>query len=234
MPGLLETFITLFLSLSLLFHPTYAAWSNLTLASYKLKQSTYSPAISGLDTALPNVKVSAIISDLNHGNPKASPKVKHLVASSAFAWESKPSYDDQNTKKWYPQGITTSADAHASGTYEGKRIQLVTWHSDHYEKGKRGARISFVAQDGATKRYRNVLLVEPKGADDFQAIKGLHAGGVMWYGNLVYVVDTAGGLRVFDLDHLYRVDESLKDSVGKQNNGKYAAYGYKWVATPYV
>ena len=49
----------------------------------------------------------------------------------------------------------------------------------------------------------------------------------MWYGNLVYVVDTHGGLRVFDLDHMYRVDDSIKDSMGKQSNGNYGAFGYK-------
>lgn len=217
-----------FLLASFTFFPLIsAAWNNLTLNDYRLVQTAFSPAIAGLDQALPNVKVSSIMSDLNHANPGTSPKVSYLIPSSAYGWEQTSSYDDQNTEKWYPQGITTSADAYGSGVYEGKRIQLVTWHSDHYDKGKRGARISFVIQGGKTKKYRNVLLVQPTGSDNFEAIKGLHAGGLAWYGNLVYVVDTTGGLRVFDLDHLYRVDSSIKDGIGKQKNGKYAAYGYK-------
>ncbi|KAF2246809.1 hypothetical protein BU26DRAFT_383022, partial [Trematosphaeria pertusa] len=176
------------------------------------------------------VKVSDIIEDLNHVNPPKSPSVKHLVASSAYGWEDSSDFDDQNTEKWYPQGITTSADAYQSGTYEGHRVQLVTWHSDHYEDGKRGARVSFVKQGSASARkYRHVLLVQPKGEDNFEAIKGLHAGGVAWYGNLVYVVDTTGGLRVFDLNHLYKVDASIKDKIGRQSGGKYAAYGYKYI-----
>ncbi|KAL5378193.1 hypothetical protein DPSP01_009304 [Paraphaeosphaeria sporulosa] len=219
----------LLLFFSILITPTHAAWANLTLSSYTLLQTPFSSAIAALDAALPNVKVSTVMSDLNHANPASSPKVTHLVPSSAYAWAHTSSYDDQNTEKWYPQGITTSADAYASGTYEGQRVQLVTWHSDHYDKGKRGARISFVSQGGKAKKYRNVLLVQPKGSDDFEAIGGLHAGGVAWYGNLVYVVDTSGGLRVFDLDHLYRVDDGIKDKVGKQGSGKYAAYGYKYV-----
>ncbi|KAF1954571.1 hypothetical protein CC80DRAFT_493705 [Byssothecium circinans] len=208
---------------------TYAAWANLTLGDYTLKQSGYSATIANLDKALPNVKVKDIMDDLNHVNPAAAPNIKHIVASSAYKWESSSDFNDQDTKNWYPQGITTSADAYDSGEYEGQRLQLVTWHSDHYDDGKRGARVSFVSQGGKAKKYRHVLLVEPKGDDNFEAIKGLHAGGLTWYGNLVYVVDTTGGLRVFDLDHLYKVDTTIDDSIGKQSGGKYGAYGYKYV-----
>lgn len=204
--------------------PTLAEWFNLTLSDYKLKEGAYSSAIANLDAALPNVKVSSIIGDLNHDNPSTSPSVKNLVSSSAYGWESTASFDDAGTDKWYPQGITTSADAYASGEYEGYRIQLISWHSDKYDDGKRGARISFVKG----KKYRHVLLVRPKGTDDFEAIAGLHAGGIMWYGNLLYVVDTKGGLRVFDLDHIYKVDDSIKDNDGKQGSS-YGAWGYKYV-----
>jgi hypothetical protein len=209
-------------------HPALAAWDNLTLADYKLKQSAYSPTIAALDKALPNVKVSAILADLNHENPPSSPKVEHLVKSTAYRWESSADFNDQDTTKWYPQGITTSADAYESGLYENEKVQLITWHSDKYDDGKRGARVSFVSPDGTggRKRYRHVLLVRPKGDADFESIKGLHAGGVAWYGNLVYVVDTTGGLRVFDLDHIYKVDGGIKDDAGKVGS-KYGAYGYK-------
>ena len=42
----------------------------------------------------------------------------------------------------------------------------------------------------------------------FAGIGGLHGGGIAWYGNLLYVVDTDDGLRVFDLKHIYQVDDS--------------------------
>jgi hypothetical protein len=215
----------IFLALS---QQTLAAWKNLTLSDYKLKQSGYSSTIANLDKALPIVKVSDIMSDLNHINPGTTPNVKNVIASSGYGWENSADFDDQETEKWYPQGITTSADALESGVYDGHRVQLITWHSDHYEDGKRGARVSFVKQGGGrSKKYRHVLLVQPEGDDSFNAIKRLHAGGIMWYGNLVYVVDTTGGLRVFDLDHMYKVDSSIKDRIGRQSGGKYAAYGYK-------
>lgn len=208
-------------------HTSLAAWDNLTLSDYRLKQSAYSSTIAKLDAALPNVKVSTVISDLNHVNPATFPSIKNIIKSSSYGWENSADFDDQDTEKWYPQGITTSADAYASGEYEGSRVQLITWHSDNYDAGKRGARITFVSQGTATKKYRHVLLVRPKGDDDFEPIAGLHAGGVAWYGNLVYVVDTTGGLRVFDLDHLYKVDADVKNDAGKQANGAYGAYGYK-------
>lgn len=207
---------------------TIAAWKNLTLSDYKLKQSGYSSTIANLDKALPNVNVSVIMGDLNHINPGVTPKVKNVIASSGYGWENSDDFDDQDTKNWYPQGITTSADALDKGTYEGHRVQLISWHSDHYDGGKRGARVSFVKQgSGRSKNYRHVLLVQPSGDNSFKAIDGLHAGGIMWYGNLLYVVDTSGGLRVFDMDHMYKVDGSLKDVIGRQSNGKYGAYGYK-------
>lgn len=205
-----------------------AAWQNLTLSDYRLKQSGFSTTIANLDKALPNVKVSTIMGDLNHNNPGTTPNVKNLISSSGYGWENSADFDDQNTEKWYPQGITTSADAYDKGEYEGNRVQLISWHSDHYDDGKRGARVTFVKQgSGRTKQYRHVLLVQPKDDDDFEAIKKLHAGGIMWYGNLIYVVDTTGGIRVFDLNHFYKVDANIKDSIGRQSGGKYGAYGYK-------
>ncbi|KAH7381506.1 secreted protein [Pyrenochaeta sp. MPI-SDFR-AT-0127] len=216
---------TYLLALLTLTTPTLAAWNNLTLSNYKLAQSGYSSAIANLDSALPNVKVSDIIADLNHNNPSTTPSVKNLIPSSAYGWQNTADFNDQDTEKWYPQGVTTSADAYDSGTYEGFRVQLISWHSDHYDDGKRGARVSFVS---GTK-YRHVLLVIPKGKDDFEAIKGLHAGGIMWYGSLVYVVDTTGGLRVFDLNHIYKVDPEVKEGIGRQTGGAFGAYGYKYV-----
>ena len=133
-----------FLSFTGLLHGAYAAWVNLTLGDYTLKRSGCSSAIANIEKALPKVKVEDIMDDLNYVNPAASPSVENLVAS-AYKWEDSADFNDQNTGKWYPQGITTSADAHASGEYEGQRVQLVTWHSDNYDDGKREAKVNFVS-----------------------------------------------------------------------------------------
>jgi hypothetical protein len=37
----------------------------------------------------------------------------------------------------------------------------------------------------------------------------VHAGGVAWYGNYLYVADTEAGLRVFDLRKIFDLDRSF-------------------------
>lgn len=80
----------------------------------------------------------------------------------------------------------------------------------------RAARSSFVDVDnlpekhgGTAPPYRNVLFVEPyrdaRGIPNFRAIHGFHAGGCVWYGNLLYVAGT-DRIRVFDLNHPWKVD----------------------------
>lgn len=84
---------------------------------------------------------------------------------------------------------------------------------------EKGVRVSFFNQ--ATQQYRHVLLAWPyvnsKNNISFDALhasegkcngdptpsckaqNGIHAGGMVWYGNHLYVADTANGMRVFDL-----------------------------------
>lgn len=79
-------------------------------------------------------------------------------------------------------------------------------------------------------QYRHVLLVlgyeDSSGKANFRT-QELHAGGIMWYGNLLYVVDTRAGIRIFDLNKIYQVDTS-GDGIGRVGT-KYQAYGYKLV-----
>jgi hypothetical protein len=221
-----------------LFSPIVRAdWKNLTASDFKLKQSGYrSSLIEDLDKALPGKKVKDIIRDVNHPALPTRPNVKGLVEGSSFTWhhDKDGNFDDVNTRKWYPQGITTSADAFENGKYDGEEINIVSWHSDKYDNGKRGVRLSFVRMtDIASNRYyRHVLLVYPKrdkhGVASFKAVR-VHAGGLFWYGTLLYVVDTDNGLRVFDLEHIYQVDtgKGALRHIGRVEKRKYQAYGYK-------
>jgi hypothetical protein len=74
--------------------------------------------------------------------------------------------------------------------------------------------------------------VQPKAGHeseaDFTSIPQLHAGGIAWYGDHLYVMETHGGIRVFDWRKIYQVDTSTgsSDKVGKQGD-KWQAYGYK-------
>lgn len=144
-----------------------------------------------------------------------------------YRWDKKSGYDDQGTTKWYPQGITSSSDAYDKGTYGENDIILASWY-DHDKIGgvNKGVRISFI--DAKNNKYRNVLLVVPdttsSGTVSFHAVK-VHAGGIMWYGDKLYVVDTNNGIRIFDLNHIYEV--SIGDKIGHVGSGKYQAYNYK-------
>ena len=71
-----------------------------------------------------------------------------------------------------------------------------------------------------------MLLVYPDAKDDFKDVP-VHAGGVMWYGNTLWVVDTRNGIRVFDMDNIWQVESG--DGTGKNSDGTYSAAGYKYV-----
>jgi hypothetical protein len=110
---------------------------------------------------------------------------------------------------WYPQGVTTSADAYPDETVEGRRIVVVSWYAkERADEPFRGSRLSFVdITDRAAPRYRHVALVEPAagaGGRRATAPLRLHVGGIAWLRDLMVVADTHGGLRVFDLDDLRR------------------------------
>ncbi len=56
----------------------------------------------------------------------------------------------------------------------------------------------------------------------------IHAGGIVWHKNYLYVADTSNGFRVFDMNKIIEV--SVVDNViGRQANGTYAAYNYRYV-----
>ncbi|RYP90849.1 hypothetical protein DL770_003034 [Monosporascus sp. CRB-9-2] len=157
------------------------------------------------------VNVSDVFEDGNHAMTGSNAKL---------AWESKPDFDDFNTHKWVPQGISSTADALDVGTYEGIDGWLVSWHRDD----DKSVRITFINK--STKKYRHALLVYPEAADNFKEVP-VHAGGIVWYGSTLWVVDTSNGIRVFDMSNIWQV--SSGDGVGKNVDGSYSAAGYKYV-----
>ncbi|OJD22966.1 hypothetical protein ACJ73_05680 [Blastomyces percursus] len=205
-----------------------AEFKNITIGDYKLRATGCSDIIKDLDKVLPIKSVKQVLATTNHKNPDSSPDVKNTL--QAFTWDDADGNDDVNTRKWYPQGVTTTADATDTGDYEGDVATLVSWHSDNYNDGKRGPRISFINMNkGAERAYRNVLLVRPiEGGSkpNFEALSGLHAGGIAWYGHYLYVVATTGGLLVFDMRHIYEV--AIGNGIGRVGN-EYQAHNYRYV-----
>ncbi|MFC6152624.1 hypothetical protein [Nocardioides yefusunii] len=127
----------------------------------------------------------------------------------AIAWNAHDSADPV----WWPQGVTTSADAGASGdgTWRGRRLVVTTSYAKPVDGVKRGSRISVLDLD--TLRYRHVLLVDPHFDSDHRlrmAGVNIHAGGIVWAGDWLHVAATGRGFLSFHLDDLMRVgDDNL-------------------------
>ncbi|MBO4209098.1 hypothetical protein GSF22_24320 [Micromonospora echinofusca] len=204
-----------------------AAATKLTAANFRLRATSYSSLIDDLDAALPNVSVPTVVADGNRAATPCAPAAANRVA--AFCWNS----GDNTVPYWIPQGITTSADAYDAGNYEGAVAILVSWYDDGSDGIDRGIRVSFVDwSTPSAPTYRHVLLVEPYTRSDGKVSYrpvNLHAGGIVWYGHLLYVASTHAGFRVFDLRHLWQVSSTDSAAIGLQSDGSYQAYGYKYV-----
>ncbi|KAF7554612.1 hypothetical protein G7Z17_g2777 [Cylindrodendrum hubeiense] len=185
-------------------------------ADFILADQGDNPNLKSLSNLFAEAGKQVLVSDVfDDGNHKMT-----TDSSGKKAWEETSDFDDQNTSKWVPQGITSTADALGAGTYEGKNGWVVSWHRDD----DKSARVTFVNRSDDS--YRHVLLVYPHAEDDFEEVP-VHAGGIMWYGNTLWVVDTWKGIRVFDMDNIWHVESG--DGVGKKSNGGYSAAGYKYV-----
>lgn len=186
-------------------------------------------------TAAPRTTLAEIATDLNRtattvpasavpGNP---PGVER-----AFEWQA----GDESVTYWIPQGITGSFDGRDDGKVDNRQLVLVSWYYEQAnEPGStvdKGVRIAIVdTTNPAAIAYRFALLVEPvmrDGRPDFSPVR-VHAGGLAWYGDLLYVPVTGSGFRVFDLSRILRV-AGTADRLGYDAaTGNYDAHGYKYV-----
>ncbi|KAL2018187.1 hypothetical protein VTK56DRAFT_1160 [Thermocarpiscus australiensis] len=181
-------------------------------ADFILVEQPDNPYVASLSKILKNVTVAQVFDDGNHQMTTDS--------SGRKLWQQTSDFNDMDTTKWVPQGISSTADALDVGTYEGKDGWIVSWHRDD----DKSVRVTFV--DRSNDKYRHVLLVYPDAADNFKEVP-VHAGGIMWYGNTLWVVDTTHGIRVFDMNYIWQVGSG--DGVGKTSSGGYSAAGYKYV-----
>jgi hypothetical protein len=180
---------------------------------------------------LPGAKGASVTEVVESANRTARPlggsgasAVKGVVAG--FRWNT----GDDDTGKWYPQGISGSSDAVADSVWGRHRILLASWYSKLSGSANAGVRVSFVNADalGRGARYRHALLVQPSGNASYRPLRGLHAGGIAWYGRWLYVVDTTGGLRVFDVERMLQVS-TKGDAIGCTASGSCTAAGYRYV-----
>jgi hypothetical protein len=164
-------------------------------------------------------------------NQDAFPNVP--AGSRWFCFDQADAGEGQGTLEWIPQGVTSAADAGARG-----EALLVSWYDDAVAPEK-GIRVSFL--NPATKKYRHVLLAYPYiasgGRPTYEIVgrpRGIHAGGILWYGNYLYVVDTTRGVRVFDMRYIFDLARSPNgDTADKARigwaSGAYRGFGYRYV-----
>lgn len=141
---------------------------------------------------------------------------------------------DRRDRRWWPQGVTTSADASDTEEIAGRRIVAVAWYAKTLpgdESGNHGARITFF--DLGSRRYRHALLVVPTMNDGVLGLEPLrvHAGGIVWHGPYLHVAATAKGFFTCRLGDLMRVSPDLEGpgaGIGIAED-RVASYGYRYV-----
>jgi len=209
-----------------------------TQAAFALIESTPAQDLTDeLAKTLERAGLDGVLADLNRSGEAAT--APGPACGAGFTWDKQ----DRDSTAWFPQGITTCADATGQPTRDGRRVMLISWYAKLVRGRSQGARITVVDHtDPERPRYRHVLLVQPVRRlwrVDLRPVRS-HAGGMAWYGDRLYVAATRSGLRVFLLDDIMRVpqrrprwrwgrDRSADIGLGRGWSGRYRAYGYRYV-----
>ena len=172
------------------------------------------------------VGLAGVLADLDR--EAVSLPVRDTVASRAYGW----AREDDRDARWWPQGITSSADAASDEAYDGRALLLTTWYSKVVRGVGMGARITVMdVTDPDRPRYRHVLLVRPRfEPGDRLRIRPVpaHAGGVVWRGRHLHVADTRRGLYTFDLDDIVPVWPHPPDVLGPHVGSGVAGFGHRY------
>ncbi|WP_416875096.1 hypothetical protein [Kitasatospora sp. SC0581] len=210
--------------------PTALTASDYTLTS---DYHQYDTLDSALATTLGTSAVHTVMEHANHDRQALPASFSVAGLTTGFRFDDGDDSDCQS----FPQGITTSRDAVGtanSGNYDGHQLVLVSWYTkDGCGGAQQRSRITLVDWDATyPDTYRKILLVEPTGtaaAPDFKDVP-IHAGGISWYGDHLYVADTGRGMRVFDLRKILNTDTGgTADQIGRQPGGAYYAHNYAYV-----
>ncbi|MEG9226936.1 hypothetical protein [Aeromicrobium sp. Sec7.5] len=135
------------------------------------------------------------------------------AAERGFRWDDR----DVETRWWFPQGATARldpADASDAGASSGRPVLLTSWYG-HGGLGYLllGSRISVVdLEPEAAPRYAHVRLVEERRLAGVPGLRRVpvHAGGLAWYGDHLFVAASGGGLRIFRLGDVQRLRSRLR------------------------
>jgi hypothetical protein len=201
-------------------------------ADYHQFDAVNAALVSTLGTA----PVHTVMDHANHDRTALPSSFSVPGLSGGFRFDGDADSGDNGDCTNYPQGITTSRDAVGTadgGNYDGHQLVLVSWYTkDSCDGDQVRSRITLVDWDATyPNKYRKVLLVEPTGSastPDFKDIP-IHAGGVSWYGDYLYVADTGHGMRVFDMRKILETNTGgTAGQIGRQPNGVYYAHNYAY------
>jgi hypothetical protein len=173
------------------------------------------------------VGLDGVLGDLNR-SARVVPAPQ--AASYAFAWEE----DDDRSRRWWPQGITSSSDASPEEQYDGRHVLVTTSYSKVIRKLGKGARISVVdVSEPERVRYRHVLLVtavlDDEGRVALRPVNA-HAGGIVWNGPYLHVAGTAKGIHTFHVDDVMAVTGTDRpELLGPLPGGGIGGFGHRYV-----
>jgi len=181
------------------------------------------------DTVGDPVGVAGVVAGMTRqASPSRLGRTLGRAVSEAFTWDAA----DVRDRRWWPQGISSSADADPGEHAAGRPLLVTTSYAKRLvgDPDAQGCRVSFV--DLGTLRYEHVLLVEPgtdgDGAPTLAPVH-LHAGGIVWHGPWLHLAATARGLVSCRVDDVLPVaDPDVAERLGIAE-GRVTAYGHRFV-----
>ena len=173
--------------------------------------------------------LDGLLADLKYDVRRARvvPRLLGRAVREAYRWDA----HDERDELWYPQGISTSADASDTEDIGGRRVVVTTWYSTGKDGIKRGSRVTFVDLDSG--KYRHVLLVSPVFDEEGHLTlkpMSIHAGGIVWAGPYLHIAATSRGFVTARVDDIMRVpgDDDRPDKFGLEGNTLYS-FGHRYV-----
>ncbi|MGH8875859.1 MAG: hypothetical protein ACRD0P_00700 [Stackebrandtia sp.] len=141
------------------------------------------------------------------------------LGPSGFCWDS----DDDRSADWVPQGVTGSGDADPSGEVDGRRLVAASWHSENDDFARLS--IADYTKPATELSYHHLLLVQPTAEGNFTGADNVHADGLMWFGDKLFVA-TGVRLQVYSLEHIWktRTDGDAAGQVGLVGDDAYARW----------
>lgn len=165
-------------------------------AAFALRRTAEDRSLLDSLEGVTKVGLDGVLDGRGHRAHRVRPRAAAVTRS--YAWR----FTDQWTQTWWPQGI-------AVGEHLGIPIALASWYAQPARRGEMGARVSVVdLRNPRCPRYRHVLLVAARKTDAGVVLDPVpvHAGGIVWSGDRLFVAATLDGVVEFRLSDVLRAD----------------------------